>query len=250
MRQALYALYIGSSKLLWHLITAMEVPMTQICKILSQWISERAGMETYFDGVDQPEQGPAGSAVFRLRGMKPAEPHLDDTQAGYYDERSGESLKLYHGFPHTRLRSILSSERAVRGERGRGHMCGIFAAEELETALHYAAADYLTVRREELWPVQCALQLKAFRHKKLKKMTNQYILRENWCQIEALVIKPWLRDTLPQPGDFHQQSDPFELPPNEPVPNYECFKTWDCVPKWFTEEIDRQRRDKGLVYEC
>ena len=126
--------------------------MTQICWSLRQWISERAGMDTYFVDVDHPEQGPAVSAVFRLRGMKPAEPHLDDTQAGYYDERSGHSLKLYHGFPQTGLRSILSSERAVRGERGRGHMCGIFAAEELETALHYAAADYLTVHLEERWP--------------------------------------------------------------------------------------------------
>ena len=225
--------------------------MSQISWSLRQWISERAGMENYFIDVDNPEQGEAGSAVFRLRGMWPAEPDLDDTQAGFYDERSGHVLKLYHGFPQTRLRSILSSERAVRGDRGRGGMCGIFAAEEIETALHYAAADYLTVRFEERWPVQCALQLKAFRHKKLKKMTgNQYVLRENWCQIEALVIKPWLRNAVPQRRDFYQHSDPVELAPNKPVRNYAFFNTWDLAPHSFTQELKEQRKDMGLVYEC
>ena len=58
--------------------------MSQICWSLRQWISERAGMDTYFVDVDHPEQGDAGSAVFRLRGMWPAEPDLDDTQAVFF----------------------------------------------------------------------------------------------------------------------------------------------------------------------
>jgi hypothetical protein len=220
-----------------------------ICKALRRWLSARPHMQKYVD-VDGLEVPPPGDCVvFPLNGMWSAEPYLDASQYG--EKLGGNGVVLHHGCAVTRLQSILSSTRLVRGGRGVDSKKGVYAAETLEKALCYAPPACLTAFAGER-PVQCVFRLRAYRSLRIKRLKGcrQYILRENWCQLEALIITPWDREFPPRPKDFHTKADEIELPPNEPVQNWSFFKTWDPAPLEFTRTLEEQRRKQVLVLEC
>lgn len=221
---------------------------TDMCQVLRHWISERPRMQNFVD-VDSPDIDEAGCIAFPLRGMWSAEPHLDASPHG--EELGDDGVALYHGFAATRLQSILSSTRLVRGDRPVSGKFGVCAAESLETALGYAPATHLTACAWDPWPVQCAFRLRVFRRMRVRQLKgNQYILRENWCQLEALVIRPWAQATPPRPTDFYTEADESEMPPNAPVQNWPFFCTWEAAPLDFTRLLEVQRQERGLVLEC
>ena len=220
-----------------------------ICKALRRWLSERPTMQKYVD-VDGLEVPPPGECVlFPLRGMWSAEPYLDASQYG--EKLGGNGVVLFHGCAVTRLQSILSSTRLVRGGRSAQGNHGVCAAELLEKALSYAPPACLTAFAGER-PVQCVFQLKAYRSSRIKQLRGcrQYILRENWCQLEALIITPWDQEFPPRQRNFHTKADASELPPNEPVQNWSFFSTWAPAPLEFTRTLEEQRQKHGLTLEC
>ena len=220
-----------------------------ICEALRRWLSERPHIQKYVD-VDGLEVSSSGECfVFPLRGMWRAESYLDESQHGA--KHGGDGIELYHGCAVTRLQPILCSTRLVRGGRGVESKKGVCGAELLDKALFYAPPGCLTAFAGER-AVQCVFRLRAYRSLRAKQLKGckQYILRENWCQLEALVLKPWDQEFPHQQRDFHTKADESELPPNEPVQNWSFFKTWAPAPPEFTSTLEEQRRKHGLVLEC
>ena len=219
-----------------------------ISKALRRWLSERPHMQKYVD-VDGLEVPPPGDCVrFPLRGMWPAEPGLDKSPFGNWHD--GNGIVVYHGCAVTRLQSILSSTRLVRGHRSVAGKHGPCAAAELGTALKYAPPACLSAFAGEQ-PVQCAFQIRALRSLRVKQLAGkQYVLRENWCELEALIITPWDREFPHRQKDFHTKPDKSELPPNEPVQNWPFFNTWALAPLEFTRALEEQRLQQGIVLEC
>ncbi len=83
--------------------------------------------------------------------------------------------------------------------------------------------------------MQCVFKLRAFRRSRVKQLAGfQYILRENWFQLEALLVKPWTQGPLTvNPKLFYTRLDDMELPPNDPVQNRPFFCTWEKAPQDF-----------------
>ena len=95
--------------------------------------------------------------------------------------------------------------------------------------------------------MQCVFKLRAFRRSRVKQLAGfQYILRENWFQLEALLVKPWTQGPLTvNPKLFYTRLDDMELPPNDPVQNRPFFCTWEKAPQDFVDapnaSLERKR---------
>ena len=210
---------------------------------LRRWLAERPHLKSLVD-IARCIVGQEGSVCFPLQGMWPAEPQLDQSPYGQVLEGDGEIL--YHGCAPTRLQAILSSTRLVRGHRAAAGKYGVFAAKGFGQALLYAPPGHLTTRAGE-GPMQCVFKLRAFRRSRVKQLAGfQYILRENWVQLEALLVKPWTQGPLTvNPKLFYTRLDDMELPPNDPVQNRPFFCTWEKAPQDFVDapnaSLERKR---------
>ena len=210
---------------------------------LRRWLAERPHLKSLVD-IAWRIVGQEGSVCFPLQGMWPAEPQLDQSPYGQVLEGDGEIL--YHGCAPTRLQAILSSTRLVRGHRAAAGKYGVFAAKGFGQALLYAPPGHLTTRAGE-GPMQCVFKLRAFRRSRVKQLAGfQYILRENWFQLEALLVKPWTQGPLTvNPKLFYTRLDDMELPPNDPVQNRPFFCTWEKAPQDFVDapnaSLERKR---------
>ena len=223
--------------------------LQHICEALRRWLLERPHIQKYVDVDGLEVQSCGRCVVFPLRGMWRAESYLDESRVG--ENHAGDGIELYHGCAVTRLQSILSSTRLVRGGRSVESKNGVCGAELLDKAFSYAPPGCLTAFAGER-PVQCVFRLIAYRTLRVKQLKGcrQYILRENWFQLEALVFKHWDQELPPQSRDFHTKADESEVPPNDPVQNWSFFKTWAPAPPEFTRTLEEQRRKHGLVLEC
>ena len=213
---------------------------------LRRWLAERPHLKSLVD-IARCIVGQEGSVCFPLQGMWPAEPQLDQSPYGQVLEGDGEIL--YHGCAPTRLQAILSSTRLVRGHRAAAGKYGVFAAKGFGQALLYAPPGHLTKppTRAGEGPMQCVFKLRAFRRSRVKQLAGfQYILRENWFQLEALLVKPWTQGPLTvNPKLFYTRLDDMELPPNDPVQNRPFFCTWEKAPQDFVDapnaSLERKR---------
>ena len=91
--------------------------------------------------------------------------------------------------------------------------------------------------------VQCVLVLRSYRQHRIKQLAGfQYLLREPWIQLEALVVKPWASRAEPRPCDFFTKADADELATNDPVEDHwPFFLTWEAAPAEYHDGLRKQR---------
>ena len=161
--------------------------------------------------------------VLPVQGALPAEPGCDADGAG----EPGDMM-VYHGTSLKLVQRMLTAGRMIRGTRYVQNKFGVCAAERTAKAFEYSRPKHLI----DGVLMQVVVRLRAFRMKKISDSPTsgrQFIMRERWCQIEALLFRPWRLLRAPRAVDYYAAGVEWEACTVKPIRDAPFFGTW-CEP--------------------